>query len=103
MTKVWSKMAKDSDNSIKPHKKFPLLFFIEFTIIFVGIALAIAAILIGGEDSASFGGVIFIWFFPIVFGAGTDVFWILPCVLILAVIGLIILLVWVKGRSRTKP
>ena len=90
------KCAGDEQN--KP-QKFLILFIIGFFIIFIGIIILIIATALYGESSANFGGVIFIWFIPIVFGAGPESKWMVLFAIILAVLGVIMLLIM---RSEMK-
>ncbi|MEM3673359.1 MAG: DUF131 domain-containing protein [Candidatus Bathyarchaeia archaeon] len=78
-------------------KKLFLMFTIGFLAIFVGVVLlAVAAFLSGG--SVDIGGVIFIWFIPIVFGAGPHVAWVILFALILTVLSIIIFLISYRRR-----
>ncbi|MEM2419737.1 MAG: DUF131 domain-containing protein [Candidatus Bathyarchaeia archaeon] len=74
-------------------KLFLTLFFVGFLAILLGIILLIVAALLSGAGNASFGGVLFIWFFPIVFGAGPEAHWLIFFAVILAVLGVILFLV----------
>ncbi|MEM2676942.1 MAG: DUF131 domain-containing protein [Candidatus Bathyarchaeia archaeon] len=71
-------------------KLFLTLFFVGFLTILLGIILLIVAALLSGTGNASFGGVLFIWFFPIVFGAGPEAHWLILFAIILAVLGVIL-------------
>ncbi|MEM2995156.1 MAG: DUF131 domain-containing protein [Candidatus Bathyarchaeia archaeon] len=71
---------------------FLMLFVIGFLIILVGIIILIVAAVFYGEGSANFGGVIFIWFIPIVFGVGPESRWVVLFAVILAILGFIMLL-----------
>lgn len=78
---------------------FLVLFILGILIIFVGITTLIVAALVHGEGSANFGGVIFIWFIPIVFGAGSESRWMVLFAVILAVLGFAMLLIM---RNKVK-
>lgn len=88
-------MTENEENKGSSESEFKKLFLmltIGFLAIFAGVViLAVAAVLSGG--SADIGGVIFIWFIPIVFGAGPHAAWIILFALILAVLSLIIFLI----------
>ncbi|MEM3759941.1 MAG: DUF131 domain-containing protein [Candidatus Bathyarchaeia archaeon] len=77
-----------AENPSSGQQKFLMLFIIGFFIIFLGIIILIIAALVYGQGSANFGGVIFIWFIPIVFGAGPESKWIVLFAIILAVLGI---------------
>jgi uncharacterized membrane protein len=82
---------KNSNDEDAFQKLFSMII-VGFLIIFVGVViLAVAAVLSGG--SIDVGGVIFIWFIPIVFGAGPHAAWIILFALILAVLSIIIFLI----------
>lgn len=61
--------------------------------ILTGIAILIVAAVFHNGGSADFGGVIFIWFIPIVFGSGPEASWMILFAIILAVIGIIMFLI----------
>jgi len=82
-------------------KRFFTMFFIGFLIILLGVAFLVAAALLSGGGNTSFGGVIFIWFFPIVFGAGPEAHWLILFAIILAVFGVILLFVMRKMTVKT--
>ena len=97
MGKEVAKCAGDEQS--KP-QKFLILFIIGFFIIFLGIIILIIATAVYGEGSANFGGVIFIWFIPIVFGAGPESKWIVLFAIILAVLGVTMLLIMYSEMKR---
>ena len=77
-----------NDKSSRP-QKFLILLIIGFLIIFLGIIMLIVAAVLYDEGSANFGSVIFIWFIPIVFGAGPEATWMITFATILAVLSII--------------
>jgi uncharacterized membrane protein len=83
-------------------QKFLMLFIIGFFIIFLGIMVLIIAALVYGEGSVNFGGVIFIWFIPIVFGVGPESKWMILFAIILAVVGITMLLVMHREIKKAK-
>ena len=83
-------------------KRFFTTFFIGFLIILLGVAFLVAAALLSGGGNTSFGGVIFIWFFPIVFGAGPEAHWLILFAIILAVLGIIMLFVMRKEMRKAE-
>ncbi len=70
-------------------KRFLTLFFVGFFIILLGAIFLVASALLYGGENTSFGGVIFIWFFPIVFGAGPEAQWLILFAIILGVLSII--------------
>lgn len=86
---------------VKWFRRFLTIFFIGLFIIMLGIILlAVAATLSSEPGASSIGGVIFIWFFPIVFGAGPAAHWLILFAIILAALGLIILFItWRRPSS----
>jgi len=89
-----------NDKSDRP-QKFLILLVMGFFIIFLGIIILMAATIIYGEDSANFGGVIFIWFIPIVFGAGPEATWMVLFAIILAVLSIVMLLILRRETAKT--
>ncbi|MGB9713924.1 MAG: TIGR00304 family membrane protein [Candidatus Bathyarchaeales archaeon] len=88
---------ENKGNNESGFKKLFLMLTIGFITIFVGVAiLAVATVLSGG--SADVGGVIFIWFIPIVFGAGPHAAWMILFALILAVLSIVVLLILYRKR-----
>jgi uncharacterized membrane protein len=51
------------------------------------------ATMLYSEGSANFGGVIFIWFIPIVFGVGPEATWMIIFAIILAVLSIVMFLI----------
>jgi uncharacterized membrane protein len=86
----------DEGEGIEISSRFMLLLILGFVVVIVGIILI--AISSFGSGSASVGGVIFIGPFPIVFGAGPDVAWLIAISIILAVVSLVL---FVLFRRRT--
>ncbi|MEM2465688.1 MAG: DUF131 domain-containing protein [Candidatus Bathyarchaeia archaeon] len=80
-------------------RRFMMLFFIGFFIIFVGIIITVIAVLLFGEGAKSFGGFIFIWPIPIVFGAGPAATWLVLFAIILGILSVILFLVFWRKRS----
>lgn len=81
-------------------RTFLILFIIGFFIIFLGIITLIIASLVYGEG-ANFGGIIFIWFIPIVFGVGPESKWIVLFALILAILGMVMFLIMRRKIKKT--
>lgn len=81
-----------NDKSSRP-KKFLILLIIGFFIIFLGIIILMVATMLYSEGSVNFGGVIFIWFIPMVFGVGPEATWMIIFAIILAVLSIIMFLI----------
>jgi uncharacterized membrane protein len=90
-----------NDKSSRP-KKFLILFIIGFFIIFLGIIILMVAAMLYSQGSANFGGVIFIWFIPIVFGAGSEATWMIIFAIILAVLSIIMFLILRREIDKVK-
>ncbi len=88
--------ATDSGTGGEIHNRFFRLLLLGFALIFVGIIIVAFASLLYGNGSSSFGGVIFIGPFPIVFGAGPNATWLITISLVLAILTL--LAFWAMGR-----
>jgi uncharacterized membrane protein len=88
-----------NDKSGRP-QKFLMLLIIGFFMIFMGIITLIVATMLYGEGSANFGGVIFIWFIPIVFGAGPEATWMILFAIIFAVLSIIMFLILRRETAK---
>ena len=78
----------DEGDGIEVSTRFMLLLMIGFVVVIVGIILIASSSF--GSGSVSVGGVIFIGPFPIVFGAGPDVAWLIAISIILAVVCMVL-------------
>lgn len=93
------KIARCVDEAASQSPKIFLLFIIGFFMIFVGIAiLVVASVLLGGR--VDIGGVIFIWFIPIVFGTGPNATLMVLFAIVLAVLGIIMFLILRKSVEK---
>jgi Protein of unknown function DUF131. len=75
------------------------LIILGISLIFVGIAIIIAASILAG-GSGSVGGVILIGPFPIVFGAGPDAAWLIALSVVLTIISIVLFLVLNRRVKR---
>ncbi|MBS7660057.1 MAG: DUF131 domain-containing protein [Candidatus Bathyarchaeia archaeon] len=92
----------EEEAEAKWFKRFLTLFLISLIMIAAGVIIMAAAAALSPEAGASsFGGVIFIWFFPIVFGVGPEAHWLILFAIILAILGLIMLIVTRRMAERT--
>ncbi|MDH7477740.1 MAG: DUF131 domain-containing protein [Candidatus Bathyarchaeota archaeon] len=96
------KKEKVAETSSTGQQKLLMLGIIGFFTIFLGIVILIIASLVYGEGSVNFGGVIFIWFIPIVFGAGPESQWMILFVIILAVLGIAMFLLLRREIKKAK-
>jgi uncharacterized membrane protein len=69
-------------------------------LVFVGVAVIVAASVFAGGGSSSVGGVIFIGPFPIVFGAGPDAIWLVALGIVLAIVSIVLFLVMNRRVKR---
>jgi uncharacterized membrane protein len=58
------------------------------------------ATMLYSEGSGNFGGVIFIWFIPIVFGVGPEATWMIIFAIILAVLSIVMFLISRKEIAK---
>lgn len=89
-----------SREGVKIHSRFFRLLILGFVLIFVGVIVIVGATLLSGNGLSSFGGVIFIGPFPIVFGAGPDAAWLIAISLVLAVLSLVVFWVMIKRVEK---
>jgi len=80
--------------------KFLMLLIMGFFLVFLGIIILMVAAMLYGEGSADFGGVIFIWFIPIVFGAGPEASLMIIFAIILAVLSIIMFLILRRETAK---
>jgi len=94
---------KDAENahtsSGDPHWIL-VLFIMGLLIIFAGVAVLMAAALLSGSSSASFGGFIVIGPIPIIIGAGPEGSWLTAIAIILAVVGIAVFLVMHRRMGK---
>lgn len=77
--------TEENGEAVNVSKEPLILLFVGLSVLIAGIAvITVASTLEGG--SSSFGGVIFIGPFPIVFGAGPDAAWLVTLSIIIAVL-----------------
>jgi len=91
--------SQDGDATFK---SFSILFLLGFLTILIGMILIVAAtILLGGQSGSwGVGGVIFIGPFPIVFGAGPEVHWLVFIAIILAILSIVMLILMQRYTLR---
>ena len=87
------KIGKYANDKSSIPQKFLILLIIGFFIIFLGIIILMVVAMLYSEGSANFGGVIFIWFIPIVFGVGPEATWMIIFAIILAVLSIVMFLI----------
>jgi len=90
------------NRKIKPSypQKFLMLWILGFVIMLIGIIILIITALFYSNGSTNVGGVIFIWFIPIVFGFGPEAAWTILFAIILAVLSLIIFLLLKREAAK---
>jgi len=97
MRKAGEKIRGVEEGVVAP-KRFFVFLLLGFILVFVGLAVILAAAVFYGGGSVNFGAVIFIGPFPIVAGAGSDAGLMVLISVILAVLSVIMFLV-VSRRS----
>ncbi len=88
------------EEGITVSNRFFLLLMLGFALVIVGIAVLLVASVLYEGGSVSAGGVIFIGPFPIVFGAGPDVMWLVLFSIILAVLSVVVFFVMNRRVRR---
>ncbi len=76
------------------------LVILGISLVFVGVAVMIAASMFTGGGSGSVGGVILIGPFPIVFGAGPDATWLIALSVVLTIISVVLFMVLNRKVKR---
>jgi len=82
---------KDTDEKTSVVQKLLKLFVFGFFLVSVGMLILIAATILSGESSISFGGILFIWFIPIAFGVGQNALIMILVAIILAILSVLLL------------
>jgi len=88
---------EEDEEGVPVSSRFLMLLFFGFALVIVGVIVVIVAAVISG-GSGSFGGVIFIGPFPIVFGAGPDGVWLVTTAIVIAVLSIVVFLI-MRRRS----
>jgi uncharacterized membrane protein len=91
---------ENANNGSDGSRRILVLFIMGIFIIFLGVVILMAASLLSGSGSASFGGFIFIGPIPIVIGAGPEAPWLTTMAIILAVIGTVMFLIMCRKMGK---
>lgn len=81
-------MKKDKGANL--FQKLWVLLIFGFLLVLIGMLILLVATVLGSENSFNFSGVIFVWFVPIVFGAGQDALIMIFIAVILAILSVIL-------------
>ncbi len=91
-------MGEDEDEGFEVSNRLFLLLILGVALVLLGIVvLAVASLVLGGSTSVS--GVVFIGPFPIVFGSGPNVAFLIVIGVILAVLSVVVFLVMNRKRG----
>ena len=82
----------ENDEGITVSNRFFMLLILGFVFLTVGVIIVLATAVFN-SGSTSFGGVIFIGPFPIVFGAGPDAAWLIAIGIVLAALSIIVFMI----------
>ena len=93
--------SRTAEEGITVSRRVFLLLTLGVVFVFVGIAIVLAAAVIYGGNSASFGAVVFIGPFPIVIGAGPNTALLVLFGIILAVLSVIMFLLMSRRIKRS--
>jgi len=93
--------SQTAEEEITVSRKVFLLLLLGVVFVFVGITIVLAAAMIYGGGSASFGAVVFIGPFPIVIGAGPNTALLVLFGIILAVLSVITFLLMSRRIKRS--
>ena len=84
--------SENDEDGITVSNRFFVLLILGFVFLTVGVIIVLATAIFNSR-STSFGGVIFIGPFPIVFGAGPDAAWLIAIGIVLAVLSIIVFMI----------
>lgn len=93
--------TEDANNGSSGSRRILVLFIMGIFIIFLGVVVLIAAAMLSGSGSTSFGGFIFIGPIPIIVGGGPEAPWLMAMAVVLAVMGIVTFLI--MRRQMGKP
>jgi uncharacterized membrane protein len=88
-TKNAVEKSENDEERITISNRFFILLILGFVFLTVGVIIVLATAVFN-SGSTSFGGVIFIGPFPIVFGAGPDAAWLIAIGIAIAVLSIIV-------------
>ena len=91
-TKNADEKSENDDEGVMVSNRFFMLLILGFAFVIVGIIIILATAVFN-SGSTSFGGVIFIGPFPIVFGAGPDTAWLITIGIVLAILSIIVFVI----------
>jgi uncharacterized membrane protein len=94
-----SQQPEDQSGGIMVSSRMFGLLMLGVLLVFVGVIVLIAALVLG-SGSGSVGGVIFIGPFPIVFGVGPDSGWLITISIIIAVVTVALFFVYLRRARR---
>lgn len=88
------------NSELRLNRRLPALFLLGFFIMLAGFLVLIIVAALSGNSSVSFGGVVFIGPFPIVFGAGPDALTIIVLSITLAVLSIVTFIIMRKRMTQ---
>ena len=91
-TKIAVEKSENDEARITGSNRFFMLLILGFVFLTVGVIIVLVTAVFN-SGSTSFGGVIFIGPFPIVFGAGPDAAWLITIGIVLAVLSIIVFVI----------
>jgi len=91
-TKKAGEKSENDEESITVSNRFFILLILGLVFLTVGVIIVLATAVFN-SGSTSFGGVIFIGPFPIVFGAGPDAAWLIAIGTVLAILSIIVFMI----------
>jgi len=91
-TKNADEKSENDDEGVMVSNRFFMLLILGFAFVIVGIIIILATAVFN-SGSTSFGGVIFIGPFPIVFGAGPDAAWLIAIGIVVTILSIIVFLI----------
>jgi uncharacterized membrane protein len=91
-TKNAVEKSEHDEERITVSNRFFVLLILGFVCLTVGVIIVLATAVFN-SGSTSFGGVIFIGPFPIVFGAGPDAAWLIVIGIVLAILSIIVFMI----------
>jgi len=90
----------EGQSEVKWFKRFLAMFFAGFVMTLLGVVFLVAASVLSGTEVANVGGIIGVFPFLIVFGAGPEAYWLILVAVLLAILGVLMLFVVWKTRRK---
>jgi len=98
----FDRTCRQVEHNHPKNQRLLLMLFIGFLMVFAGIITLTIALLLSGNGTINFGGIIFIGPIPIVIGAGPEAVWMILIAIVLAMLSIVMFLVMNRRMEKAK-